>query len=71
MWWASRLHDLPFNIAQAHDDIEGLKKQMEDAVATLTALTYQFASEANPSPSAEALNRSLRTNGSRADGVQR
>jgi dolichyl-phosphate-mannose-protein mannosyltransferase len=40
-------------------------------VATLTALTYQFASEANPSPSAEALNRSLRTNGSRADGVQR
>jgi chromosome partitioning protein len=26
VWWASRLHDLPFNIAQAHDDIEGLKK---------------------------------------------
>ena len=26
VWWASRLHDLPFNVAEAHNDIEGLKK---------------------------------------------
>ena len=26
VWWASRLNDLPFHIAQAHDDLEGLKK---------------------------------------------
>jgi len=26
VWWASRINDLPFHIAQAHDDVEGLKK---------------------------------------------
>lgn len=26
VWWASRMDDLPFHIAQAHDDLEGLKK---------------------------------------------
>lgn len=26
VWWASRMHDLPFHIAQAHDDIEGLSR---------------------------------------------
>ena len=26
VWWASRMNDLPFHVAQAHDDIEGLKK---------------------------------------------
>jgi len=25
VWWASRINDLPFHIAQAHDDVEGLK----------------------------------------------
>lgn len=25
VWWASRMNDLPFHIAQAHDDLEGLK----------------------------------------------
>ncbi|MCH9702642.1 MAG: AAA family ATPase [Mycolicibacterium sp.] len=26
VWWAERLHDLPFHIVQAHDDLEGLAK---------------------------------------------
>jgi chromosome partitioning protein len=26
VWWASRMNDLPFHIAQAHDDLDGLKK---------------------------------------------
>jgi chromosome partitioning protein len=26
VWWADRLNDLPFHIAQAHDDLPGLKK---------------------------------------------
>ena len=26
VWWASRMDDLPFHIAQAHDDLDGLKK---------------------------------------------
>lgn len=26
VWWASRMDDLPFHIAQAHDDVEGLTK---------------------------------------------
>lgn len=26
VWWASRLDDLPFNVAEAHNDIEGLEK---------------------------------------------
>lgn len=26
VWWASRMNDLPFHIAQAHDDLPGLKK---------------------------------------------
>ncbi|KUI36244.1 ParA family protein [Mycobacterium sp. GA-2829] len=26
VWWASRMDDLPFHIAQAHDDLEGLTK---------------------------------------------
>jgi chromosome partitioning protein len=26
VWWASRINDLPFHIAQAHDDLEGLRK---------------------------------------------
>jgi chromosome partitioning protein len=26
VWWASRMDDLPFHIAQAHDDVEGLAK---------------------------------------------
>jgi chromosome partitioning protein len=25
VWWASRMNDLPFHIAQAHDDLAGLK----------------------------------------------
>jgi chromosome partitioning protein len=29
VWWASRMNDLPFYIAQAHDDVEGLKKLKE------------------------------------------
>jgi chromosome partitioning protein len=29
VWWASRMNDLPFHIAQAHDDVEGLKKLKE------------------------------------------
>jgi len=26
VWWADRIKDLPFHIAQAHDDLDGLKK---------------------------------------------
>src|ERR1700759_2594165 len=26
VWWASRMNDLPFHIAQGHDDLDGLKK---------------------------------------------
>lgn len=26
VWWASRMNDLPFHIAQAHDDLAGLRK---------------------------------------------
>ncbi|PXX52782.1 chromosome partitioning protein [Nocardia tenerifensis] len=26
LWWAERLHQLPFHIAQAHDDLDGLRK---------------------------------------------
>ncbi|MCP9276497.1 ParA family protein [Mycolicibacterium arenosum] len=26
VWWASRVNDLPFHIAQGHDDLAGLKK---------------------------------------------
>jgi chromosome partitioning protein len=26
VWWASRMNDLPFHIAQAHNDLPGLKK---------------------------------------------
>jgi chromosome partitioning protein len=29
VWWASRMNDLPFHIAQGHDDLEGLK-QLKD-----------------------------------------
>jgi chromosome partitioning protein len=25
VWWASRMEDMPFHVAQAHDDLEGLK----------------------------------------------
>lgn len=29
VWWAERLNDLPFHIAQAHNDLPGLKKVKE------------------------------------------
>ena len=31
VWWASRIDDLPFHIAQAHDDLDGLKQLQQPA----------------------------------------